>query len=153
VWSTERKSSDTENTSELVVRGDIDIPERKMEMTWRLRRTTGLSTSHAIEFLFKLPQDFTGGDIINIPGIWMKPAERLQGTALAGMAVKVTAGYFLIGLSAAQADNERNIQLLKDRPWIDVPIVYTNNRRALLGMEKGAPGEQAFQKVFAAWNE
>jgi hypothetical protein len=45
-----------------VVRGDIDIPERKMEMTWRLRRTTGLSTSHTIEFLFKLPQDFTSGE-------------------------------------------------------------------------------------------
>ena len=153
VWSTETKSSDPENTSELVVRGDIDIPERKMEMTWRLRRTVGLSTSHTIEFLFKVPQDFTGGDISIVPGIWMKPTERIQGTALAGLAVKVTPGYFLIGLSAAQADKERNIRLLKDRPWIDIPIVYSNKLRAILSLEKGTPGEQAFQQVFATWKE
>jgi len=51
----------------------------------------------------------------------MKPAERLQGTALAGLAVKVTAGYFLIELSAADADKQRNLELLKGRPWIDIP--------------------------------
>ena len=153
VWSTETKSSDNENMPEFVVRADIDIPERKMEMTWRLRRTTSPSASHTIEFLFKVPPDFTSGDISNVPGIWMKPAERLQGTALAGLAVKVTPGYFLIGLSAAHTDKERNLQLLKDRPWIDIPIVYTNNRRALLSMEKGASGAQAFQQAFAAWNE
>jgi hypothetical protein len=153
VWSTEIKSSDNGNMPEFVVRADIDIPERKMAVTWRLRRTTDLSTSHTIEFLFKVPQDFMGGDISNVPGIWMKPAERLQGTALAGLAVKVTAGYFLIGLSAAHTDKERNLQLLKDRPWIDIPIVYTDNRRALLSMEKGASGAQVFQQAFAAWNE
>jgi hypothetical protein len=155
VWSTETKSSDTARAPELVVRADIDIPERKMEMTWRMRRSAGLgsSASHTIEFLFKVPQDFMSGGIINVPGIWMKPTERLQGTALAGLAVRVTPGYFLIGLSAAQADKERNIQLLKDRPWIDVPIIYANKLRAILSMEKGAPGEQVFQQVFAAWKE
>ena len=153
VWSNETKTSETANIPELVVRADIDIPERRMEMTWRLRRTTGLSTSHTIEFLFKIPQNFTGGDIFNVPGIWMKPAERLQGTALAGLAVKVTAGYFLIELSAADADKQRNLELLKGRPWIDIPIVYTNNRRAILAVEKGTAGEQAFQKAFGAWKE
>ena len=52
----------------------------------------------------------------------------------------MTTGYFLIGLSPPPADKERNIQLLKERPWFDIPIVYTNNRRAILAMEKGTPG-------------
>jgi hypothetical protein len=83
----------------------------------------------------------------------MKQAEQTQGTALAGLAVKVTTGYFLIGLSSAPADKERNIQLLKERPWFDIPIVYTNNRRAILAMEKGTPGERAFAEAFAAWDK
>jgi hypothetical protein len=69
------------------------------------------------------------------------------------MAVKVTNGYFLIGLSAVDADKERNIQLLKERAWFDIMLVYNNNRRAILAIEKGNPGEQAFKQAFAAWGK
>jgi hypothetical protein len=155
IWRTEAISPGTGKPPELAVRADIEIPERKISMTWTLRRDTdqGRSTSHTIEIMFKLPPDFPSGGIFNVPGIWMKQAEQTQGTALAGLAVKVTTGYFLIGLSAAPADKDRNIQLLKERPWFDIPIVYTNNRRAILAMEKGTPGERAFAQAFAAWEK
>jgi hypothetical protein len=155
IWRTEAVSPGTGKPPELAVRADIEIPERKISMTWTLRRDTdpSRSTSHTIEIMIKLPPDFPSGGIFNVPGIWMKQAEQTQGTALAGLAVKVTTGYFLIGLSAAPADKERNIQLLKERPWFDIPIVYTNNRRAILAMEKGTPGERAFTQAFAAWEK
>ena len=155
IWRAEAVSPGAGKPPELAVRADIEIPERKISMTWTLRRDTdsNRSTSHTIEIMFKLPPDFPSGGIFNVPGIWMKQAEQTQGTALAGLAVKVTAGYFLIGLSAAPADRERNIQLLKERPWFDIPIVYTNNRRAILAMEKGTPGERAFAQAFAAWEK
>jgi hypothetical protein len=35
---------------------------------------------------------------------------------LSGLAVKVTTGFFLIGLSSTDADRERNVQLLKGGP-------------------------------------
>jgi hypothetical protein len=138
-----------------VVRADIDIPERQIAITLRLRRDSDLnsSTSHTIEFLFTLPPNFGAGGIFNVPGFWMKPNMQTQGAALAGFEVKVKAGNFLIGLSNAPADRERNLQLLKDRPWIDIPIVYSNKLRVILAVEKGTPGEQAFQRAFAAWNE
>ena len=53
------------------------------------------------------------------------------------------------GLSGA--DRQRNIQLLKDQAWFDIPIVYTNNGRAILAVEKGPPGDRAFADAFAAW--
>ena len=153
VWRTEAVTPGTGKPPEVAVRADIEIPERKISITWTLRRDSESngSTSHTIEIMFKLPPDFPSGGIFNVPGIWMKQAEQTQGTALAGLAVKVTTGYFLIGLSNAPADRERNIQLLKERPWFDIPIVYTNNRRAILAMEKGTPGERAFAQAFAAW--
>jgi hypothetical protein len=155
IWRTEAITAGSGKSPELAVRADVEIPERKMSMTWMLRRDTdpSRSTSHTIEITFKLPPDFPSGGIFNVPGIWMKPAEQTQGTALAGASVKVTAGYFLIGLSAAAPEKERNIQLLKERPWFDIPIVYTNNRRAILAMEKGTPGERAFAQAFAAWEK
>jgi len=64
----------------------------------------------------------------------MSQAEQARGTSLTGLAVKVTNGYFLIGLSAVDTDVQRNVQLLKDRSWFDIPIVYTNGGRAILAM-------------------
>ena len=108
---------------------------------------------YTIEIMIKLPPDFQSGGVLNIPGIWMKQAEETQGTALAGLAIKVTTGYFLIGLSATPAERDRNVQLLKDRPWFEMPIVYTNNRRAILAVEKGTPGDNAFKQAFAVWEK
>ena len=65
----------------------------------------------------------------------------------------MTNTFFLIGLSAADTDVQRNEQLLKDRSWFDIPIVYTNGGRALLAMEKGPPGDRAFAEAFAVWDE
>jgi hypothetical protein len=70
---------------------------------------------------------------------------------LAGLAVKVTNGFFLIGLSSADADKERNVALLKERSWFDIPVVYNYNRRAILALEKGTSGRRAFADAFRAW--
>ena len=103
--------------------------------------------------MFNLPADFPGGGISNVPGILMKQSEEARGTPLAGLAVKVTNGFFLIGLSAVDAEMQRNVQLLKERTWFDIPIVYTNGGRAILAMEKGPPGDRAFADAFAAWGQ
>jgi hypothetical protein len=155
VWSTETKSADITNSpTELVVRADISVPARKMGVILRLRHDTALtSTSHTFEVRFEVPSDFNGIGVFNVPGFWMKPTMQTRGDPLAGLAVRVTPGYFLVGLSNKPPEREHNIQLLKDRPWFDVPIVYNNNLRAILSVEKGAPGEQAFKQAFGAWKE
>ena len=154
-WRTETVSPGPALAPELAVRADVEIPERHITMTWSLRRNTdpALPASHTIEILFHLPAEFPGGGIANVPGILMKQSEQARGTPLAGLAVKVTNGFFLIGLSAVEAEQQHNIQLLKDRPWFDIPIVYTNGGRAILALEKGTPGDRAFADAFAAWEK
>ena len=44
-----------------------------------------------------------------------------------------------------------NMQLLKERAWFDIPVVYGNSRRAILAMEKRPPGERVFADAFEAW--
>ena len=140
---------------DLAVRADLEIPERRITMTFSLRRNTdqALPASHTIEVTFNLPAVFPFGGIQNVPGILMKQAEQTRGTPLAGLAVKVTSGFYLIGLSNIDADKERNLQLLKERAWFDIPVVYNNNRRAILALEKGTPGERAFAEAFKAWKQ
>jgi hypothetical protein len=155
IWRTETVSPGPGLAPELAVRANIEIPERHMTVTWSLRRNTDktLPASHTIEIMFNLPPDFPGGGIANVPGIMMKESEQARGTPLAGLAVKVTNGFFLIGLSAVDADVQRNVQLLKERPWFDIAILYANGGRAILAMEKGPPGERAFAEAFAAWEK
>jgi hypothetical protein len=155
VWRTETVSPGSGLAPELQIRADVTIPERNMTLTWSLRRNTdqALPASHTIEIMFNLPADFAGGGIANVPGVLMKESEQARGVPLAGLAVKVTNGFFLIGLSAVDADVQRNLQLLKDRSWFDIPIVYNNGGRAILALEKGSPGNRAFGDAFAAWGK
>lgn len=155
IWRTETVSPGPGQPPELAVRADVEIPERKMTMTFSIRRNTDqtLPASHTIEIVFNLPADFAPGGVANVPGVLMKQAEQARGTPLAGLAVKVTNGFFLIGLSAVDSDFQRNIALLKERSWFDIPVVYNNNRRAILAIEKGTPGERAFAEAFATWRQ
>jgi hypothetical protein len=155
LWRTETVSPGPGLAPELAIRADVEIPERHMRMTWSLRRNTdkALPASHTIEIQFTLPADFSEGGIANVPGVLMKQDEQARGVPLAGIAVKVTNGYFLVGLSAVDVDVQRNIQLLKERDWFDVPIVYTSGKRAILALEKGTPGVRAFEEAFRAWGE
>jgi len=155
LWRTETVSPGPGLAPELAIRADVEIPERHMRMTWSLRRNTdkALPASHTIEIMFTLPADFDQGGIGNVPGVLMKPDEQARGIPLAGLAVKVTNGYFLIGLSATDVDVQRNIQLLKERDWFDIPIVYTSGKRAILALEKGTPGVRAFEEAFRAWGQ
>jgi hypothetical protein len=155
IWRTETVTPAPGQPPELAIRADIEVPERKLAVTWSLRRNTdkGLPATHTVEIMFKLPADFPAGGITNVPGILMKQAESTRGVPLAGLAVKVTPGFYLIGLSNLDADKERNLQLLKERGWFDIPVVYNNNRRAILAMEKGTPGERVFADAFKAWKQ
>jgi hypothetical protein len=155
IWRTETVSPGPGLAPELAVRADLEIPERHMRMTWSLRRNSdkALPASHTIEIIFTLPADFPEGGIGNVPGVLMKADEGARGVPLAGLAVKVTNGYFLIGLSAVDVDVQRNIQMLKERDWFDIPIVYTSGKRAILALEKGTPGARAFEEAFRAWGE
>jgi hypothetical protein len=155
LWRTETVSPGPGLAPELAIRADVEIPERRLRMTWSLRRNTdkALPASHTIEIMFTLPADFAEGGIGNVPGVLMKQNEQARGSPLSGLAVKVTNGYFLIGLSAVDVDVQRNIQLLKERDWFDIPVVYTSGKRAILAIEKGTPGARAFEEAFRAWGQ
>ena len=84
----------------------------------------------------------------------MKPAEQTRGIPLAGSAAMVSRGYFLIGLSAMETEKKRNIQMLKERAWLDIPLVYNNGRRAILAvLKKAPPAQRAFEEAFKAWKQ
>lgn len=153
VWRTESVNGGQNQPLETALRGDIDIPGRNVKATVTIRRNIDatLPASHTIEIQFKLPDNFPNAGVANVPGILMKVDEAARGSPVSGLSVRVTNGFFLIGLSNIENERIVNEQLLRDRGWIDIPILYDNGRRAVLTLEKGTPGAQAFNDALAAW--
>lgn len=150
-WRTEPMPNDPQRI-QLV--GEVSVPQRGLGVTITFTRNLDktLSASHMIEIVFTTPPDFANGGVGNVPGILFKPSEAEGGSALKGMSVKVMKNMFWIGLEQSPADREQNMQAIRTRGWIDLPILYENGRRAVLTIEKGTPGERAFETAFAAWD-
>lgn len=136
---------------ELAVYADVEIPWRKLKLTLSFRRNTdkSLPASHTAELRFTLPPDIA---VSSVPGLLTKSSEQSRGVPLAAVAVKVTDYFFMVGLQDTPADRAKNLQLLLERTWFDIPMVYSSGRRAIIAIEKGTPGTNAFKVAFGAGN-
>ncbi len=150
-WRTETVSPGPGRSPELAVRAEVEIPDRKMKVVFSIRRNpeTAGSASHYVEIQFVGNDSF--GGIAQVPVVRLKNNEAAQGFPLAGISIRIVQGLFLIGLSALEADRDRNVQALRSQPWIDIPFIYDNGRRSVIAFEKGAAGEKAMAEAFAAW--
>jgi hypothetical protein len=154
-WRLDTKADAKGGAAETVVRARVEVPDRGMALaaTFGRNRDKSLPATHTIELIFTLPVGFTHGGIENVPGILMKASETAPGVPLGGVSVKVTTLYFLIGLTNREHEREANMRLLHERAWFDLPIVYSDKRRAILAFDKGRDGERAFSEAFAAWDD
>jgi WD40 repeat protein len=152
-WRSVQVSGGANGQKDIAIRGDIDVPDLKLKVSFLISRNhdSSVPASHLAELTFILPPDFSGGSVEKVPGILMKSNEQERGSPLAGISVKVTDGFFLIGLSNVETDRIRNLQLLKERSWFDIPVVYANNNRAIISIPKTEAGERVFNDVFGAW--
>ncbi|MBB4303035.1 hypothetical protein GGD81_002073 [Rhodobium orientis] len=152
VWSLTEEPSASGGT-DTVLHAHADIPDKNMAVDVKLRpnRDTALPAPYTIEIAFTLPEDFEGGGIANVPGLILKTSEAARGDALRGASARVLENLFWIALSQNDVENDRNQTLLKDRGWIDIPVLFETDKRAILTLEKGAPGDRMIEQAFAKW--
>lgn len=150
-WSV--KTDDQDGHKEKMIQGDISVPGRKMSAIFTLRKNNDptLPASHIIELTFSLPKDFEGRGIENVLRISMKDKEQEQGDPLVAVPAKITDYFHMIALNAFADAVKTNLNLLKTRDWIDIPVTYSNGRRALLTLQKGPDGEKVFDEVISSW--
>lgn len=134
------------------IQSTIRIPERDVTVTITIYKNydQALPASHLVEV------QFTGkiaeAPIQRVPALVLKQTEQARGQPLAGAAVPVTNELFWIALSDDQEEVTRNIQLLREGSWFDIPILFGDQTRALITFEKGIPGDKVFETVMASWN-
>jgi hypothetical protein len=126
-----------------------------MKVTLTIHKNTDASLpgSHLVEVRFNVPADLPGKDIEKLSRIFIKPAADVQGRPLVGAEAKITDGFFWIALSAASADVEANLALLRQGDWLDLPFTYKTGQRAILTFQKGTAGDRVFHRAMAAWSD
>ncbi|WP_346911636.1 hypothetical protein [uncultured Roseibium sp.] len=152
VWAI-KEETDLDGKKQEILTAEVRIPERNVSVDIRLKpnEDSSLPASHLVEIKYNFPKDFPAGDVQNVPGLVMKPTEQARGDALIGASVKVSEGYFWIALSNISSERERNIGLLRERGWIDIPMLYDNGKRGILTLEKGPTGTKAVDEAVQAW--
>jgi hypothetical protein len=153
-WSVKEESPGGDAKPEPVVQAQINVPERGLTALMTVKRNAdpSLPASHVIEFVFSLPENFEGGSIDSVQRVSMKRNEQDRGDALIAVPAKITEDFHMIALNDFPEAVATNTELLRTRSWIDIPLTYRNGRRALLTLEKGTAGTEAFTKAMQAWS-
>jgi len=154
VWSVVNEAPGDNQPAEPAIQAEATIPDKGLQLRMTIRRNTdqSLPASYIVELIFLTPENFPGGGINSVLRVNMKRSEQDTGSPLLGIPAKIADGFFLIALSDTQADERTNSTLLRRQSWIDIPIVYTSGRRALITLEKGVPGERIFNEALDAWS-
>ncbi|QKK22641.1 hypothetical protein [Rhizobium hidalgonense] len=152
VWSVQHEAGQN-GRQEATVQGNVTVPERNLSalVTFKRNSDPSLPASHLVEIVFSLPPNFEGGSIDSVQRISMKRTEQDRGDALIAVPAKITDDFHMIALNDYPDARKANLDLMSTRSWIDIPVTYRNGRRALLTMEKGNSGTDAFNTAIKEW--
>lgn len=133
------------------IQATLKIPQRNATVTVTIYKNydSTLPASHLVEVNFN--GKLSESAIQRVPALVLKQTEQARGQPLAGAAVPVTNELFWIALSNDQDEVVRNVQLLREGSWFDIPILFADQTRALITFEKGIPGDKVFETVMASW--
>lgn len=151
---TELQDTSASAQPEHSIQGRLTIPASGLTalITFKRNSDPSLPASHLIEIVFAVPPGFEGGAIDEVQRVVMKRTEQERGDALVAVSAKVTDDTYLVALNDFQDVVARNIDLLRTRQWVDIPVTYRNGRRALLTLDKGRSGQALFEKVIREWS-
>lgn len=138
-----------------VVRASVEIPDRGMSLQLILRRNrdAALPATHTMELSFTTPSGDAGRAVRDVNPPLFRADDGARGVPVAALAVPVKENLFLIGLSNLPGDVERNVDLIRNRNWIELPVRFGSGTRATLIFEKGTSGERAVTEAFKTWSQ
>jgi hypothetical protein len=138
-----------------VLVAEIALQDARLSVSMRMSLNTDarLPASHTMEFRFSPGAGSEAPGIAEIDTPQMRIEDSPNGAPLAGVPAAIMPNYFLVGLSNSDKLIARNIELLRDRGWVDIPMVLSNGRIAKLTFEKGPSGDRAMTQALQAWEK
>ena len=154
VWKLNTVNDGPNDAASLAVEADIDLPDDKMKAVVTFEKNTdpSLPASHTIKIRFYVLPGSATGDVKQISVPQVRNEDSPSGESMAGVTVPVIQNSFLVGLSPGNAETA-NLQLLRGRQWIDIPMLLTSGKIAKLTFEKSDSGQRDLNEAITAWQK
>jgi hypothetical protein len=138
---------------ETIVRSTIEVPDAGLSLDFTIRRNTdpAFPASHIIGMRFTTTGEAANDAIreVGVPQFKLEEGER--GAPLSAISSALGENLFVAALSNVPVEAERNLDLLRNRNWIDLPVRFTSGRRGIITFEKGGAGNQTIAEALSRW--
>lgn len=152
-WRLDSESVGQGRPVETIVRATVEIAEIGLSLDFTIRRNTdsAFPASHIIGMRFSSTGDPATEAVREVGVPQFKTEESERGAPLSAINSALGENLFVAALSNVPVEVERNIDLILNRAWIDVPVRFASGRRGIITFEKGGPGNQTLADAFGRW--
>jgi len=152
-WRLDSESAGQGRPIETIVRATVEIPDIGLSLDFTIRRNTdsAFPASHIIGLRFTSSGDPASQAIKEVGVPQFKSEESERGAPLSAINSALGDNLFVAALSNVPVEVERNVDLILNRSWIDVPVRFASGRRGIITFEKGVSGSQTLADAFGRW--
>lgn len=152
-WRLDSESAGQGRPIETIVRATVEIPDVGLSLDFTIRRNTdsAFPASHIIGLRFTSTGDPASQTVKEVGVPQFKSEEGERGAPLSAINSALGDNLFVAALSNVPVEVERNIELILNRSWIDVPVRFASGRRGIITFEKGVSGSQTLADAFGRW--
>lgn len=145
-WSTTTEGGNVAMVAEAAIpKMDLDA-----KIIWRKNTDAALPAMSVMTIQFS---NYSVVEVAEIAGVLVKDDLNVAGTALFGASAKVDDRSFNFALSGSDGDAYTNTYMLSDHMNIDLALVLTNGKNALLTLQKDSEARVKFRDVLESWAE
>ncbi len=152
-WRLDSESGGQGRPVETIVRATIEIPDAGLNLDFTIRRNTdsAFPASHIIGLRFTVTGEASTQAVKEIGVPQFKTEEGERGAPLSAINSALGDNLFVAALSNVPVEVERNIDLILNRAWVDIPVRFASGRRGIITFEKGISGSQTLADAFGRW--
>lgn len=153
VWRLDSESVGQGRPVETIVRATIEVAEAGLSLDFTIRRNTdpAFPASHIIGMRFTSAGDPAQQAVREVGVPQFKADENERGAPLSAINSALGENLFVAALSNVPVEVDRNVELIGNRNWIDVPVRFASGRRGIMTFEKGISGAQVLADAFGRW--
>ncbi len=152
-WRVEAQNAGQGQQLETVIRADVEIAESGLNLVFTIRRNTdpAFPASHILGIRFQRVSDDGNGAVKEAGVPQLKAEENERGAPLSAITSILAENLFVSALSRVPVEVERNVDLIRNRNWIDIPVRFASGKRGIIAFEKGLSGDQRIAEGFRSW--
>ena len=155
IWRLETSNGGAGEPLQTNARADIDFADAKFgaTVTFQVNRDAAFPASHLIRVKFIPASGSLLGPVKAIDVPELRDENAPNGIRLEGLARAILDNNFIVALGQGESIVPRNLDLVRNRQWLDIPFRLAPGQYGKLVIEKGPGGDRVITDAIAAWSK